>query len=70
MIGDQPLPDEAVCPSGFTDSLTQEDYEKASSRLDAALTPIDEKFYPLDDEIYEALCVFADARGLNPIEPP
>jgi hypothetical protein len=69
VLGDQPLPDEAVSLTVFPDSLSEEEHEEASSRLDEALTPIEEQFYPLDDEIYEALCSFADTHRLKPIDP-
>jgi hypothetical protein len=69
VLGDQRLPDEAVSLTVFPDSLTEEEHEEASDRLDEALTPIEEQFYPLDGEIYDALCSFADAHHLKPINP-
>lgn len=69
VLGDQPLRDEAVPLTVFPDSLTKDEHEEASNRLDEALTPIEKQFYPLDDEIYEALCSFADVHQLKPIKP-
>lgn len=69
VLGDQPLPDEAVSLTVFPDSLTEEEHAEMSDRLDEALAPIEKQFYPLDDEIYEALCSFADAHQLKPINP-
>ena len=69
VLGDQQLPDGAVPLTVFTDSLTEEEHEEMSDRLDEALDPIEKQFYPLDDEIYEALCSFADAHQLKPIKP-
>lgn len=69
VLGDQPLPDDAVSLTVFPDSLTEEEHEEMSDRLDKALDPIEKQFYPLDDEIYEALCSFADVHQLKPIKP-
>lgn len=69
VLGDKPLPDETVQWDLFPDSLTEEELELASSKLDEALKPIEKRFYPLDSLIYEALGSFADTRSLKPIDP-
>lgn len=69
VLGEQPLPDDAVSLTVFPDSLTEEEHAEMSDRLDEALDPIEKQFYPLDDEIYEALCSFADVHQLKPINP-
>lgn len=69
VLGDKWLPDEIVLLTVFPDSLSEEEHEEASSRLEEALTPIEEQFHPLDNEIYEALCSFADIHRLKPIDP-
>jgi hypothetical protein len=50
----------------FPDSLTDEEYEKESDRIDEAVTPIQEEFYQHDIEIWNALCDYADAHKLTP----
>lgn len=69
VLGERSLSDDAASLTIFHDSFTDAEYEEASSKLDDSLAPIQEQFYPLDDEIYTALSAFADARHLAPIDP-
>jgi len=65
VLGDRPLPSDASCITVFPDSLTDAEYEQASSRMDEALGPIEAKFCEHDEEIWNALCDYADAHQLD-----
>jgi|GEM_PF-2085337 hypothetical protein len=64
VLGDRPLKIGSEQIDVFPEELTGKEREKASDELDRALRPIEEAFYKLDDDIYEALCTFADQHGL------
>jgi Domain of unknown function (DUF4375) len=68
VLGGRSLPNEPVSLTVFPDSLTEAEYEQASARMDESLAFIEEQFYPLNKEIYTALCAFADAHHLAPID--
>jgi hypothetical protein len=66
VLADRPLPEDSSVIVVFPDSLTEEEYEKESIRLDAALNPLEADFYKHDDEIWSALCDYADRHHLQP----
>lgn len=47
-------------------SLTEDEYEAESDRLDEALGPISEEFYKHDEIIWNALCGYAEENNLKP----
>ena len=63
----KPLPRDFSRVEVFPSSLTDEEYEKESSRIDEALAPIEEEFYRCDDQIWNALSDYADKHKLKPV---
>lgn len=61
----RPLPEEATSLTIVSHSLTEKEYERESERIEAALSPIEDAFCELDDEIWAALCEFATRHNLK-----
>jgi hypothetical protein len=66
VLGDRALPNDSSPIAVFPNSLTEEEYERESNRIDAALDPIEKDFYKHDGEIWNALCEYADIHQLKP----
>jgi hypothetical protein len=66
VLGGRPLPKDSSRIAVFPKSLTEEEYERECNRMDEALTPIEEEFRKHDDEIWKALCEYADKHQLKP----
>ena len=65
-LGGKPIPTSLSRIEIFPESLTEDEYETESDRLDEALGPISEKFYTQDEIIWNTLCRYADANNLKP----
>ena len=65
VLGNRPLPNDSSRIAIFPSSLTDEEYERESNRIDEALDPIEEEFYKHDDEIWNALCEYAYKHQLK-----
>lgn len=65
-LGDRPLPKDGLPIQVFPESLTEKEYDELSERLDAAMKPVEERMYKLDDDMWQALCRFAEQRKLKP----
>ena len=66
VFGDTILPNDSTQLEIFPQSLTEEEYEDASDRLDERLTSIEEKLYEHEDEVWAALIAYADRHRLEP----
>lgn len=66
VFGDRPLPKDSLPIEVIPNSLSEEEYERESNRIDEALIPIEEEFYKHDDEMWNALCEYADRHQLSP----
>ena len=58
-MGDTPLPTDSTPIEVFPDTLSEDDYEAASDRLDSSLSAVQEAFYKYEDDIWTALCDYA-----------
>lgn len=65
-FGGMPLPQDSSKLVIFPSSLSEQDYEKESSRVDEAFTHLEEDFYKHEEEIWTALCKYADKHQLKP----
>jgi Domain of unknown function (DUF4375) len=62
----RPLPKDATSLTIVSHTLSEEEYERESDRIEAALSPFEDAFCELDDEIWAALCEFAARHELKP----
>lgn len=66
VFGDKPIQPTSSRLEVFPDSLTEDEYEVESERLDEALGAISEEFCTKDESIWNALCRYADEHDLKP----
>ena len=66
IFGDAVLPNDSKQLEIFPESLTEKEYEEVSDRLDELVTPIEEKFYSHEEEVWDALLAYAGKHGLGP----
>lgn len=66
VLGGRPLPKDTTSLTIVSHSLSEEDYERESNRIESALSPIEEAFCQLEEEIWAALCTYADHHHLKP----
>jgi len=62
IFGEMPLPNDSVPLDVLPSGLSESEYESASDELDHKVTPIEVEFNTFDNDIYVALCRFADER--------
>ncbi len=60
------LPENPSCIDAFPASLTEEEYERESDRMEVDITPIQREFYRHDAVIWTTLCEYADSHQLKP----
>jgi len=68
VLGGKPLPRSSSRVVVFPKSLTDEEHERESCRIDEALAPVEEEFFKYDDQMWNALCHYADEHKLKPID--
>lgn len=66
VLNGHPLPDRDQCLSLFDHSLPEADLEKAMEDLDERVRDLQNQLCLQDELIFNALCRFADEKGLRP----
>lgn len=66
VLAGKPLPEDDSPIEIFPDSMTEEEFETESERIDEAVAPIEQEFYSHDEAIWNALCDYAESHQLKP----
>jgi hypothetical protein len=65
IIGNKPLPSKNEPLDIYADTLTEDEYDELSDKLDLALQPFEEDFLEFDEQIFNSLCDFAEENKLH-----